>query len=51
MLQLTRRRLHFALSVRGVLRAIALASEPFKEDILYNVGTNYSTKKVKGQKA
>jgi hypothetical protein len=48
MLQPIRRRLRFALSVKGVLKAIALASEPFKEDILYNVGTNYSTKKVKG---
>jgi hypothetical protein len=40
--------LRFALGVRGVLGAVALASKPFREDMLYNVGINYSIKKVKG---
>jgi hypothetical protein len=51
MLQPIRRRLRFALNVRGVLRAVALVGKPFKEDILYDIGINYNIKKVKGQRA
>jgi hypothetical protein len=43
--------LHFALSVKGVLRVIALAGKPFKEDMLCDIRINYNIKKVKGQRA